>query len=150
MKKINVFFLFRFIIGVIFLISGFEKIIQPRQNFLYVIQGYDMLPYSFLEYIAASTFPLVEFLTGVYLIAGLWTKISLFSVLACTSTFIIAVSQAIIRKLPIEECGCFGDLVGVPLWMILVMDISIFCMTVILLRHIKKTSFFSLDGYFKK
>ncbi|MBZ0167229.1 MAG: hypothetical protein K8I00_10530, partial [Candidatus Omnitrophica bacterium] len=64
-KEDNINFLVfaRFLIGLIFVVSGFEKIITPYQNFQYVIQAYELFP-EFAEAIIARTFPWVELITG--------------------------------------------------------------------------------------
>ena len=97
-------------IGGLFVVSGFEKLIGPYQNFFYVIQNYSFLP-LFLTEIAARLLPWFEFFLGIFLVLGLWTKWTLRAVMALLLMFMGVVIQALIRQLPITECGCFGGLI---------------------------------------
>ena len=117
----NVFILLRMIVGGVLVVSGFEKLIGPYQNFLYVINAYEFLPAP-LAYIVARAFPWVEFFVGVFTVLGLWTKESVTGCLALFLGFITVVSQALIRHLPINECGCFGELASLPPQAVLIMD----------------------------
>ena len=99
MKKI--FFSIRILIGLIFIISGFEKVTSPYQNFLAVIQDYEVLPY-FLEEISARVIPWVELSLGILIILGLWLKISLTFTSILFACFIGFIGQALIRNLGLE------------------------------------------------
>ena len=59
-------FLLRILIGSIFIVSGLGKLLSPYQNFLYVIQAYQLLP-AWGEALAAQIFPWVELLIGIFL-----------------------------------------------------------------------------------
>lgn len=146
---INFYIIARMLIGIMFIVSGFEKLISPYQNFLYVIEGYDLFP-SFLEMMAAHAMPWVEFFLGIFLFLGLWLKWVLRAVLAVMLMFIVIVAQAIIRNLPIGECGCFGDFISLPLSVILLFDAAVFLVTGLLIEKEEKASLLSLDRYFSK
>lgn len=134
-------------IGCIFVVSGFEKIITPYQNFQYVIQSYEVVP-EVLETPIARIFPWIELFSGVFVLLGLWTRIFLISAMIMTMSFMTIVSQAIIRKLPITECGCFGELVSLPLHVVLMIDATMFCCILLLLKKHQQTISLSLDRYF--
>src|SRR5262245_30475370 len=102
----------RVLIGLMFIVSGGEKLIWPYQNFLYVIQGYQLLPAS-AAMAAARVFPWVEFLVGVFLALGLWVPLALRAAAGMFTLFILIISQALLRKIPLGECGCFGELVSI-------------------------------------
>lgn len=149
---INILACLRIILGLVFVISGGEKLIGPYQNFLYVVQSYALFPegLAFLEAGAAGIVPWVEFLTGVFLVLGLWLKKTLyvfFSLLVC---FIVIVGQAMIRGLGVEECGCFGGLFSLPLWGVLFFDSSLLILTAVCLAGLKRTAWLSLDNYFTR
>jgi len=149
--KINKILVFlRVLIGTLFLVSGIEKLTQPYENFLYIIQSYQFLNNSLLEKMAALSFPWVELILGVFLFLGLWTKLSIIGLWLFTSSFIIVVGQAIIRQLPIDQCGCFGDLVHIPLHMTFVIDLTVWIILAILFKFISATRILSLDNYFLK
>ena len=138
--------LMRIMIGMVYIISGAEKLLQPHENFLYIIQEYDIIPSVTVAYAVAWLFPWLELFLGGFLLLGLWTRESLTSVGLFSAVFIVVVGQAIIRKLPLAECGCFGDLVGIPLEVTLVIDIVILSLAILLLRFCDGgTSLWALD-----
>jgi len=133
-------------IGGIFVVSGFEKFIGPYQNFLYVIQNYSFLPF-FLGEIAARLLPWSEFFLGIFLVLGLWTKWTLRAVMALLLMFMGVVIQALIRQLPITECGCFGGLISFPLPVILALDTTVFVFAWFLSFRMEEAERCSLDRY---
>ena len=137
----------RILLGCFFVVSGLEKLISPHQNFLYVVQSYQLLP-GLLEESASMAMPWVEFILGVFLILGLWLKIALRSTLTLTTIFIVVVGQALIRHLPINECGCFGELISVPLSAVIIIDSGLWLLIAILTVFIERASPLSLDRYF--
>ena len=137
-------------LGLVFVISGVEKLLQPYQNFLYIIQGYDVLPSYAIQWIVALLFPWLEVIVGVFLILGLWTKISLLGLWVMVSGLMGVVGQAIVRNLNLSECGCFGDLLSIPLPVIMAMDTAFWVTIAFLLFFIQQTKFFSLDNYFSR
>ncbi|MBN1870475.1 MAG: DoxX family membrane protein [Candidatus Omnitrophica bacterium] len=143
---INLFVIVRVIIGGVFVFSGFEKLISPYQNFLYVVQGYEMFP-SWLENMAAHIMPWCEFFLGVFLLLGLWLRWVLRAVFIITFMFVLIVAQAIIRNLPIAECGCFGGLISIPLPAILSFDTIMLFVVNSLMGKEERTRILSLDLY---
>jgi len=131
----------------IFLVSGGEKLLSPRENFLFVIQNYQVVPYPFLEQAVALVFPWLEFAVGGLLLLGLWTRAALWAAAMMSTAFIVIVGQAIIRNLAISSCGCFGDLVKVPLPVIIIMDSVILLTAMLLLKNIRATVILSLDEW---
>ena len=103
-----------------------------------------------LEKVVALVMPWLELFLGVFLLLGFYLKWTLRGVLVMLAAFIFIVSQALIRKLPIDECGCFGGLVSLPLHGVLIMDGTLLFLTGLLLYKIKSTSFLSLDNYLLK
>lgn len=138
----------RMFIGLIFVVSGSEKLLQHYENFLYVIQGYDILPWLWAQRLVAHLFPWVELMLGVFLILGLWLKQALYGVWLCFFMFIFLLGQAQVRMLPISDCGCFGDLIKFPLNVTMSFDSVLFLITSILLFSLPKTRVLSLDSHF--
>ena len=136
-------------LGIVFIVSGMDKLISPYQNFLYAIQGYQLLP-TWVESTTAHVFPWVEFITGVFLVLGLWVQFSLKAAGVMFCIFITVVGQAILRKLPLEHCGCFGAWIVLSLRAVIVMDSCLFLVVVFLLRNFLKAASFSLDSHFSK
>ncbi len=145
----NALSILRILLGIFFVISGGEKLLSPYQNFLYVVQNYQLLP-SWAEAIVAHAIPWAEFILGVFLTVGLWLRWTLKVTLVLISIFIVVVGQAMIRKLPIDECGCFGEFIHLPLYGVLLSDSILGVITVLLLFKLEKTSTLSLDRYFVK
>lgn len=137
----------RVVLGVFFIVSGFEKLIGPYQNFLYIVQSYEIFG-TFLENIAARLVPWIELFFGIFLVVGLWVKWILRGLLILIALFIGIVAQALIRNLPIIECGCFGSLISLPLHGTLILDCILLFLTGLLLAKEVLTSAFSLDRYF--
>jgi uncharacterized membrane protein YphA (DoxX/SURF4 family) len=148
MRKINLYLIIRVVIGGIFLVSGGEKLLSPMANFLYVIEGYDVIPWPLLRELAAVIFPWVEYCLGGFLLLGLWIRPAIVLAGGCTTIFLVIVSQALFRQLPLTECGCFGDLLSVPLPVILMLDSLIAFGLVRLWRQTERAAALSLDNYF--
>ncbi len=137
----------RLFIGLVLLVSGFEKLISPYQNFLYVIQAYQAFP-SWMETAAALAVPWVEFITGIFLVLGLCLNWSLKGAVVLFACFIMIVGQALLRHLPLEDCGCFGEAIHIPPQGIIVFDSFMLLATFWLLRHPSHVNRLSLDKYF--
>lgn len=145
----NMFVVLRIMIGLLFVVSGGEKLIWPYQNFLYVLQGYAIIP-SGLDVVIARVFPWIEFVVGLLLVLGLWVSPMIKGALLMFSVFILIISQALVRQLPIDECGCFGQLISLKPQHTLLMDSAFFLFLVAATRNLAKVEKFSLDQYFKK
>lgn len=139
----------RWLIGLLLVVSGFEKAVLPYQNFVYVIQAYEIFPPS-LEIIAARVVPWVELVVGTFLITGLWLKPVIRLCQGLFFTFIILISQALVRRLPLDDCGCFGQLISLPAKLTLILDMVIFVTLLVMARKMALTSRLSLDRYFEK
>lgn len=137
----------RILIGIFFVVSGFGKLINPYENFLYVVQSYELVGKP-LDLLTAGVIPWVEFILGIFMILGLWLTITLRGIWALLIIFIFVLGQAIVRNLPITECGCFGELVSVPLAVTVAMDTAFLVIVTFLRVFIQKTSLLSLDRYF--
>ncbi len=146
MKKWIILFL-RCVVALIFIVSGFEKLSSPAENFLYILQAYELFP-DVLARLFSVVFPWIELGIGVFLLFGLWLRLTLAGLTLVSAVFIGVVGQAIIRGLPIDSCGCFGNLVHLPLHGVIFLDISIFSIAIACLRNIEAVRFLSLDRYY--
>ncbi len=117
------FLLLRILLAAIFIVSGFQKLTAPIQNFVVVIEKFDIIKGAPVQWVAMSL-PWIEFMIGVFFALGLWTKASLFILWAMNTTFIGMLSSTLIRKLEIDSCGCFGEAVKLTVPQILVIDIA--------------------------
>jgi uncharacterized membrane protein YphA (DoxX/SURF4 family) len=139
----------RIIIGGIFIGAGIGKLLEPYQNFQYVIQAYEVLP-SWSEAVVAQIYPWMELVVGVFVLLGLWTSWGLRGALVLFATFVAVIGQALIRGLPLENCGCFGGLVHFKPQTVIIMDSAGLLLTSLLLRNPVQTKKISLDSYFDK
>lgn len=139
----------RIAIGSIFVVSGLGKLLSPYQNFLYVIQAYQLLP-SQGEVLVAQIFPWIELIVGLFTLLGLWTAWGLRGALVLFGIFVVVVGQALIRALPLENCGCFGEWIHLKPQTVIIMDSASLLITSLLLRNISLARKFSLDSYFDK
>ncbi|MDI6734938.1 MAG: MauE/DoxX family redox-associated membrane protein [bacterium] len=118
--------IFRLLLGIIFIWSGVDKIIQTEE-FAKIISNYNLLP-DFAINLLAIVLPWIEFVAGLLLISGLQNKSSSFIILGLLTVFTLAISIALLRGLDIE-CGCFGSnrgrVIALP---ILIEDIFLFLM----------------------
>lgn len=97
----------RLLAGGIFIYAGFLKAAAPAEEFAYAIETYRVVPPG-LAMFAALTVPWIEIYLGVFLAAGIFTGYSALAVGVTLLGFEGLLLQAIIRKLPITSCGCFG------------------------------------------
>ncbi len=116
-----------------FAVSGFEKLIGPYQNFAYVIEQYQMIGGGRAA-LLAQTLPWLELVAGVFFMLGLWTRVSGKAILAMFGIFLVAVGQALVRRLPMDECGCFGELISIPLPGVFAMDLVLTALVVLGMR----------------
>jgi len=140
--------LIRIIFGLTFIVSGAEKILSPYQNFLYVIQGYEVIPSPVDKWVAIG-FPWIEFLLGILLLAGLYTRASMIAAMFVFATFLIVVGQALIRGIDLSECGCFGELVSIPPNVVFLIDSVFFFLSGLCLIKWKETAKCGLDQIFQ-
>jgi len=139
----------RVIIGSIFLVSSLGKLFSSYQNFLYVIQAYQLLP-SWGEVVTAQIFPWVELIVGIFVLLGLWTPWALRGAFVLFGIFVVVVGQALLRGLPLESCGCFGEWIHLKPQVVIVMDSLSLLLTLVMLRNILQAKKFGLDFYFDK
>jgi hypothetical protein len=137
------------LVGALFVVSGGEKLLSPYQNFLYIIEQYQIV-HGLVAEMAARILPWIEFFLGIFLLLGLWLNIALRGMLGLIAFFIVMLAQAMIRHLPLDECGCFGSLISFPLPVTLSLDIFLLVLTFVLLRRMKDTRLLSLDHWYHK
>jgi uncharacterized membrane protein YphA (DoxX/SURF4 family) len=110
--------LIRVAAAAVWLAAGGAKL-ADLEHFHAQVDQYQLLPGS-LEAPFAYTLPFVELLVGLYLLAGLLTRVAAIVACALMVLFLIAQAQAWARGLSLD-CGCFGTLTHerVGLWTIL-------------------------------
>lgn len=97
--------LLKFIIGLVFIFAGAEKIADP-ESFAQSISNYKIFP-IFTINLFAMTVPWLELVLGILIIFNIWIKENLTIVVTLLLFFNILVFSAVLRDLDIN-CGCFG------------------------------------------
>mgnify|MGYP001774363439 CR=1 FL=1 len=95
----------RILIGLVFVVSGFGKILDI-DNFAEIVRAYDLLPDS-LVFHFSLLLSCVEILFGMMFILKVWVKTASF-VLLFLSIFFFFVLIYGVYFVGVEECGCFG------------------------------------------
>ncbi len=98
-------FLFRLILGCVFVYASFDKIAHPA-DFAKIVYYYHFLPGSAIN-LFAVILPWVELMCGMALILGLFVESAALLIGILLGIFIVALSSAVIRGLDIS-CGCFS------------------------------------------
>jgi len=144
-------FIFRIIIGGIFLVSGLAKISDPVR-LLFTLRDFKLFPEIIVPF-TAIYLPWLEFILGLLIIVGLLYRTSSLMLAFLNFAFMLAILSVIIRGMEID-CGCFGllaDMLKIPDMadMKAVIRNLIFIGISIYIFKAKKTAF-SLENYFKK
>jgi uncharacterized membrane protein YphA (DoxX/SURF4 family) len=98
----------RLAVGAVFVLAGTTKLVNPG-SFSATLLAYDVLPVDLLRPVALAL-PWVEVVVGLYLLAGLFTRVAAGAAIALLVVFMVAITQALLRGLSLEDCGCFGDI----------------------------------------
>jgi len=99
-------FLVRFFLGVVFLVSSFGKILDPK-SFAENLVAYQLIPSAQSVKYFAVTLPWVEWFCGIFLILGVFVRSVAILSSGLFVSFIGAMIFALSRGLQIQ-CGCFG------------------------------------------
>lgn len=134
----------RFIVGIIFIISGFVKAVDPI-GFGYKLEEYfapDVFNIAFLHDLAlpqATFFSIFEIILGVLLILGIFRKFTTWSILLLIVFFtFLTFYSAYFNK--VTDCGCFGDALHLEPWQSFWKDIFLLVLILIVFigqKHIQ-------------
>jgi putative oxidoreductase len=97
-------FVFRLIVGGIFIYASIDKITHPEQ-FARIVYNYKILPHFAIN-LFAIILPWLELVCGLFLIFGIMTRSSALVISILLVLFIIALSINILRGVDLS-CGCF-------------------------------------------
>lgn len=109
LKKPGVLLALRIIIGVLFALAGFLKLIHPWQEFAAQIRTYQVIGGASAD-LAAQVIPWFQLIFGSLLVAGVFPRISLAVINGMLALFIPVVASTVIRGLDLSDCGCFGGI----------------------------------------
>lgn len=106
----RVSFIFRIIVGGIFLFAGLAKISDPAR-FILTLREFDLFPDITVRFTAVYL-PWLEFLLGLSIILGLLYRASSLLLAFLNTAFMLAILSVILRGMEVD-CGCFGLLADV-------------------------------------
>jgi putative oxidoreductase len=115
----------RIVLGGVFFVAGATKIPNPG-SLAGAIRSYELpLPEWFVS-LSAHALPYLEVMLGLYLLVGLFTKVSAWAANGLTILFLLALLQGALRGLEID-CGCFGSSAGETsnLWLAAARDLGL-------------------------
>lgn len=124
-----IMFAIRLIVGTVFLLFGVVKAIEPKTAFFTAIGDYQMVPEAMIPAFGYAMIGM-EIVFGLFLIVGLFTRISSWMILALLLAFLIALAQAMFRELELSDCGCSGSMIklGESPMEVFVRDVVMFVM----------------------
>ncbi|PTY02210.1 DoxX family protein [Verrucomicrobia bacterium LW23] len=123
---------YRVAIGGVFVYAGWLKMLDPIA-FGDSIATYQLLPAPLIG-LTALTLPPLEILLGAWLLSGIQPRYPAFGTLLLSVVFALAISQGIIRGIPID-CGCFGGGSATSPWVTLGRDLLIVLASAYLYLH---------------
>lgn len=103
----------RFLLGLVFVVSGLLKLLDPVGAGLVVSEYYSFFHVGFLDFSAKFIgvfFALVEALAGAALVSGVWRKVTAYIVSAFLGFFTVLTVILVVFS-PEMDCGCFGEAV---------------------------------------
>lgn len=133
--------LFRLIVGITFVFSGFVKLVDPIGS-AYKFEEYFGADVLNLEFLIPYALPfailliLAEIMLGVMLLVGFKPKFTVRSLLVLTTIFLFLTwYSAYYNK--VTDCGCFGDAVKLSTWGTFYKNVVLIAMIVFLLFQTK-------------
>ncbi|MBI9033302.1 MAG: DoxX family protein [Bacteroidales bacterium] len=130
----------RFVIGIVFIFSGFVKGVDPLGT-MYKMEDYfaafNMLWAEPLALPLSVCLVVFEFMLGVMLILNIWPKLINWLVLLTMSFFtILTFNDALFN--PVPDCGCFGDAIILTPWETFYKNVVLMFFVFVLMRTFKE------------
>ena len=143
--KHKLLILSRWIVGIVFVFSGFVKGIDPA-GFQYKLDDYlealHLYVLGFLTLPNAFILPFAEFAVGIALLTGIWIRLSTKLALAFM-IFFTPFTLYIALKNPVTDCGCFGDALVISNWETFYKNIVLISLAILLVMKWKDLKFIS-------
>jgi len=98
----------RILLGIVLIFSGITKIIDPSKAVDLMLEFKVIL--ESLIFIIISVLPVLEILTGMLLVAGMYPKLATISALVLFSGFFFISIYGTLIGLS-SDCGCFGSVI---------------------------------------
>ena len=114
----TVMFILRVIFGLVYILSGFFKLMDPVGTGLKLAEYFNVLHLGFLHGLSVPAgigWSTAEFVTGIAIL--MCVRMRFFSwVGLCMESFFTILTLYIALFDPIADCGCFGDIVHLTNW----------------------------------
>lgn len=102
----SILFVFRLIVGGIFIWAGLLKIFDPL-GFAQNIANYRVFPQA-ISFFMALILPWIEVICGVFLVFGILRGASSLLLSGLLTGFLVLIALTFVRGIDID-CGCFGS-----------------------------------------
>lgn len=133
----------RWVVGTVFIFSGLVKGIDPW-GFDYKLTDYihsmNINWLGIFTFPGAFLLPALEFLIGVGLLCGIFTRLSVKLALIFMS-FFLPLTLYIAIKNPVTDCGCFGDALVITNWETFYKNIFLIALAIFLFINRGKISY---------
>jgi uncharacterized membrane protein YphA (DoxX/SURF4 family) len=124
----------RLSLGAIFVFAGFQHAVNPPQELAAVMEAYSILPPSCILPLA-TVLPWWELFLGVFVAAGYHIRLSAAMTGLLLLVFEIALISTIIRGIPLEHCGCFGNAFPLAPMKTMILDPVLLGMAIVSFRY---------------
>ena len=130
----------RFIFATTFIVSGFLKSIDPWGTIFAIesyLTAYNMTAPEWLIQIGAIGLGAVELILGLMLLFNIYIRFT--SVLSVVGMFFFSVLTLLSATVvPIEDCGCFGELIKLTPWQAFAKNVALLPMAICFWYHYRK------------
>jgi uncharacterized membrane protein YphA (DoxX/SURF4 family) len=99
----------RCLVGAVFILAGFSKLLLPHAEVMAQMQQYPVLPQTLLP-VLATVLPWIELSSGTALAIGWYTTPAACLVGLQLIAFSVLMVVVLAAGINIEDCGCFGQL----------------------------------------
>jgi uncharacterized membrane protein YphA (DoxX/SURF4 family) len=135
-------------VGGIFLFSGFTKLLLPPEEFVQILQSYQVIPEILITPLS-FLLPGIELLCGSCLLLGFFIRAASIAIALQLFIFIALMSLVIISGIELEDCGCFGALgIQETPGQVIIRDVVLLIISLVLL--ITKKHIYTLDNLFQE
>ena len=97
----------RLLVGGVFVLAGFSKLLLPHAEIMALMQQYTVIPAAIVP-LLATVLPWLELVSGTALLIGLFTTAAALVVGAQLVAFSALMGVVLLAGIPLEDCGCFG------------------------------------------
>lgn len=94
--------------GGVFVYAGFLKAAAPAQEFAFAIESYKVTGPR-LSLLAAYSLPWAEIVLGLALLCGVRARAAAAGIAGLLVLFEGLLLSALVRGIPVQNCGCFGS-----------------------------------------